>query len=154
MGLRYDVTLSYTVHGGLISSLSHQAILAELDTSYLDLILLHSPPDTEEERREAWTCLEKFYDDGKAKAIGKTYIVKLLGLGVGIAIVTQEMTIQSPSIMYFHSKGVSNYEIHHLEELAVSSSVSPQVNQILYNPLVYDSQFDLVSVTMTCPLIL
>ena len=50
----------------------HQAILAELDTSYLDLILLHSPPDTEDERREAWTCLEKFYDDGKAKAIGKT----------------------------------------------------------------------------------
>ena len=70
MGWRYEVTLSYTFHGGLISS--HQAILAELDTSYLDLILLHSPPDTEEERREAWTCLEKFYDDGKAKAIGKT----------------------------------------------------------------------------------
>ena len=42
-------------------------------------------------------------------------------------------------------KGVSNYEIHHLEELAVSSSVRPQVNQILYNPLVYDRQFDLVS---------
>ena len=68
MGWRYKVTLSF--HGELITS--HQVILAELDTSYLDLILLHSPPDTEEERREAWTCLEKFYDDGKAKAIGKT----------------------------------------------------------------------------------
>ena len=42
---------------------------------------------------------------------------------------------------------MSNYEIHHLEELAVTSLVRPQVNQILYNPLVYDRQFDLVSVT-------
>ena len=41
---------------------------------------------------------------------------------------------------------MSNHEIHHLEELAVSSSVRPQVNQILYNPLVCDRQFDLVSV--------
>ena len=29
----------------------------------------------------------------------------------------------------------------------MSSSVWPQVNQILYNPLFYDRQFDLVSVT-------
>ena len=42
---------------------------------------------------------------------------------------------------------MSNYEIHHLEELAVTGLVRPQVNQILYNPLVCDRQFDLVSVT-------
>ena len=46
--------------------------------------------------------------------------------------------------------GVSNYEIHHLEELSLSSRVKPQVNQILYNPLVADRQFDLVSSGLAC----
>ena len=41
--------------------------------------------------------------------------------------------------------GVSNYEIHHLEELSQTSEVTPQVNQIFYNPLVTNRQFDLVS---------
>ena len=74
MGWRYKVTLHliFLWRSNKYISHSHQAILAELDTSYLDLILLHSPPDTEEERREAWTCLENFYHNGKAKAIGKT----------------------------------------------------------------------------------
>ena len=43
------------------------------------------------------------------------------------------------------SQGVSNYEIHHIEELALTSTISPHVNQIYYNPLVVDNQFDLVS---------
>ena len=88
MGWRYKVTLNiiFLWRSNKYISHSNQAILAELDTGYLDLILLHSPPDTEEERREAWTCLENFYHNGKAKAIGKL-------LGLGMAIVTQEMTV-------------------------------------------------------------
>jgi len=87
-----------------------EQILTELDLDYIDLLLIHSPPNTEEERRDAWKCVEDFYSQGKSKAIG-----------------------------------VSNYEIHHIEELALTSTISPHVNQIYYNPLVVDKQFDLVS---------
>ena len=41
--------------------------------------------------------------------------------------------------------GVSNYDIHHLEEIATFASVSPQVNQIYYNPKAVRKQSDLVS---------
>jgi len=87
-----------------------EAMLVSLDTEYLDLLLIHSPPATEEERREAWLCLEEFYREGKARAVG-----------------------------------VSNYEIHHLEEIQTFSSVRPLVNQIYYNPLAVRRQEDLVS---------
>ena len=87
-----------------------EAMLVSLDTDYLDLLLIHSPPATEEERREAWLCLEEFYREGKARAVG-----------------------------------VSNYEIHHLEEIQTFSSVRPLVNQIYYNPLAVRRQEDLVS---------
>ena len=49
-------------------------ILSELETEYLDLLLLHSPPDTEDGRREAWECLEQFYRDGKTRAVGETTV--------------------------------------------------------------------------------
>ena len=87
-----------------------EEILVSLQTEYVDLLLIHSPPPTEQERREAWLCLEEFYRAGKAGAVG-----------------------------------VSNYEIHHLEEIQTFSSVSPQVNQIYYNPLAVARQSDLVS---------
>ena len=41
--------------------------------------------------------------------------------------------------------GVSNYEIHHLEEIAAFSTLTPHVNQIYYNPLAVARQADLVS---------
>ena len=47
-------------------------MLEELATEYLDLLLIHSPPATEETRREAWQCLEQFYRDGKTRAVGET----------------------------------------------------------------------------------
>ena len=87
-----------------------EEILVSLDTEYLDLLLIHSPPATEQERKEAWLCLEEFYKEGKARAVG-----------------------------------VSNYEIHHLEEIQTFGSVRPQVNQIYYNPLAVGRQSDLVS---------
>ena len=40
---------------------------------------------------------------------------------------------------------MSNYEIHHLEEIATFATVSPQVNQIYYNPKAVRAQSDLVS---------
>ena len=46
-------------------------ILSELDTEYIDLLLIHSPPRSEQERKEAWQCLEHFYHTGEAKSIGK-----------------------------------------------------------------------------------
>ena len=87
-----------------------EEILESLDTDYVDLLLIHSPPPTEQERREAWLCLEEFYREGKARAVG-----------------------------------VSNYEIHQLEELQTFGSLRPQVNQIYYNPLAVRRQSDLVS---------
>ena len=57
----------------------------------------------------------------------------------------QNVTVMASHIHNCCCTGVSNYEIHHLEELSLSSRVKPQVNQILYNPLVADRQFDLVS---------
>ena len=47
-------------------------MLVELSMEYLDLLLIHSPPHTEEMRREAWQCLEQFYRDGKTRAVGET----------------------------------------------------------------------------------
>jgi len=91
-------------HNGL------ENILKELETDYLDLLLIHSPPDSTDERNKAWKCVEDFYNQGKSKAIG-----------------------------------VSNYGIHHLEELNLSSRISPMVNQIYYNPMAAEQQFDLVS---------
>ena len=46
-------------------------ILLELEVDYIDLLLIHSPPSSAEERKEAWQCLEHFYETGEARAIGK-----------------------------------------------------------------------------------
>ena len=51
-----------------------EQMLTELDTDYLDLTLIHSPPASEDLRREAWQCLEQFYRDGKTRAVGETLI--------------------------------------------------------------------------------
>jgi len=85
-------------------------ILLELEVDYIDLLLIHSPPSSAEERKEAWQCLEHFYETGEARAIG-----------------------------------VSNYQVPHLEEISQFSSHRPQVNQILYNPLVADAQKSLLT---------
>merc|ERR1711892_249286 len=45
-------------------------MLSELDTDYFDLLLIHSPPNSEQERKEAWQCLEHFYQTGEARSIG------------------------------------------------------------------------------------
>lgn len=45
-------------------------ILSELEVEYIDLLLIHSPPSSEEERKEAWQCLEHFHETGEARAIG------------------------------------------------------------------------------------
>jgi len=45
-------------------------MLSELDTNYIDLLLIHSPPRSEQERKESWQCLEHYYQTGEAKSIG------------------------------------------------------------------------------------
>ncbi|WP_312923135.1 aldo/keto reductase [Empedobacter brevis] len=80
--------------------------LADLQTDYLDLYLIHWPanetqfPDTWKELNAAtWRAFEEIYKSGKAKAIG-----------------------------------VSNFNINHLEALAETAEIKPMVNQIEFHP--------------------
>lgn len=56
---------------------SFEQSLKNLQTEYVDLLLLHFP--VTETRRIAWTSLEKLYKEGKAKSIGvSNYTIKHL----------------------------------------------------------------------------
>lgn len=80
--------------------------LADLQTDYLDLYLIHWAaneaqfPDTWKELNAAtWRAFEEIYKSGKAKAIG-----------------------------------VSNFNINHLEALTETAEIKPMVNQIEFHP--------------------
>ena len=80
--------------------------LADLQTDYLDLYLIHWPanetqfPDNWAElNAETWRAFEEIYKSGKAKAIG-----------------------------------VSNFNINHLEALFETAKIKPMVNQIEIHP--------------------
>lgn len=81
--------------------------LNALDTSYLDLMIIHSPRPWGERKeddpyyegnRQVWKALEEAYHDGKIKAIG-----------------------------------VSNFDIDDLENLFETAEVKPMLNQIKYH---------------------
>ncbi|MBI2589244.1 aldo/keto reductase [Candidatus Saccharibacteria bacterium] len=72
---------------------SFEKSLENLQTDYVDLLLLHFP--VTETRRPAWRRMEEIYKSGRAKSIG-----------------------------------VSNYMIHHLEELLKEGDIKPAVNQV------------------------
>ena len=83
-------------------------ILSKLDTSYLDLLLIHWPgahkqkpesPRNAQLRMETWQVIEDYYRAGKLRSIG-----------------------------------VSNFEKHHLEHILTQSSIKPMVNQIEIHP--------------------
>ena len=85
--------------------------LLELDTTYLDLMLVHWPgvtglspsdPKQVDLRHETWSALEELYKQGKIKAIG-----------------------------------VSNFLIIHLEKLLKVAKVKPTVNQVEFHPWCY-----------------
>eukprot|EP00095_Tigriopus_kingsejongensis_P008638 snap_masked-scaffold426_size175065-processed-gene-0.11 protein:Tk08638 transcript:snap_masked-scaffold426_size175065-processed-gene-0.11-mRNA-1 annotation:"probable reductase" len=95
-------------HGTEKAKAAVEKSLRELDTSYLDLYLIHWPgvqgldPQSDQHsplRLETWRVLEDFHRQGVLKAIG-----------------------------------VSNYEISHLKELLDQCQVKPQVNQIEVHP--------------------
>ena len=87
-------------------------LLEELETPYLDLVLIHAPdippilgmaPGPEDQRRlrsETWKCLQEFNHRGIIKSIG-----------------------------------VSNYGVNHLEEILEQGGQLPQVNQVYMTPL-------------------
>jgi len=81
------------------------ASLNDLDTSYVDLLLMHWPDcpswctDKRAMRADTWRAFEEAYAAGRCRAIG-----------------------------------VSNFDIPFLEELLESSTVSPQVNQVEFHP--------------------
>lgn len=88
--------------------------LTELNTPYLDLMLIHWPgvqglahsdPKQVEIRHESWRALEELYQEGKLKAIG-----------------------------------VSNFLIVHLEKLLKVSKIKPTVNQVEFHPWGFDDQ--------------
>ncbi|CAJ0568359.1 unnamed protein product, partial [Mesorhabditis spiculigera] len=80
--------------------------LKNLQTDYLDLLIIHWPgssnpsesPKNKQLRKQSWETMEKFYDEGKLKAIG-----------------------------------VSNYTERHLQELLGHAKVHPAVNQCEYH---------------------
>lgn len=78
--------------------------LNKLQTSYLDLYLIHWPANQkvenwEEVNADTWSAFEKLYEQGKIRAIG-----------------------------------VSNFLKHHLESLINKSKIVPMVNQIEFHP--------------------
>jgi diketogulonate reductase-like aldo/keto reductase len=79
----------------------HQS-LAALGTDYVDLWLIHHPPE-DGAGLETWRRLIEVRDAGLARAIG-----------------------------------VSNYSLEGLDELASGSGVVPAVNQIRWNPFLFD----------------
>ncbi|KAM3135470.1 hypothetical protein pb186bvf_012489 [Paramecium bursaria] len=89
-----------------------QNILSDLDTTYLDLLLIHWPgvakykpgdPKVRDIRLQTWKAMEKLYDDGVVKNIG-----------------------------------VSNFLKHHLVHLIQNCRIKPQINQIEIHPLCWD----------------
>jgi len=70
--------------------------LKRLDLNYVDLCLIHWPAKG---FQEAWTELEKLYNEGKIRSIG-----------------------------------VSNFHVHHFQELESTMNILPMVNQIESNP--------------------
>lgn len=79
--------------------------LNKLQTSYLDLYLMHWPNpikfrnNWKQNNAKTWRAIEELYEEGKIKAIG-----------------------------------VSNFMIHHLEELFKTAHIKPMVNQIRLCP--------------------
>jgi len=71
----------------------------QLQTDYIDLLLIHWPHHNPKINAITWSVLEEFYQAGRLKAIG-----------------------------------VSNFQIHHLEELKKTAKVLPMVNQIELHP--------------------
>ncbi|MFH5836746.1 aldo/keto reductase [Proteiniclasticum sp. C24MP] len=82
-----------------------EATLADLNTDYLDLYLIHWPvvaghqEDWREDNLDTWKAFEELYEEGKLKAIG-----------------------------------VSNFSVNHLENLVENARIAPMVNQILIHP--------------------
>lgn len=87
---------------------SFEQTLADLETDYVDLFLIHWPLPMyyNGDFGATWAVLEEFYAEGRARTIG-----------------------------------VSNFEIHHLEQLFETAQVLPAVNQIESHP--YFPQVDL-----------
>lgn len=79
--------------------------LRQIDSSYVDLLLIHWPNPAmyrsrwEEANAETWRAMEKLYEDGRVRAIG-----------------------------------VSNFRRHHIEALLKTAKVKPMVNQIRLCP--------------------
>lgn len=87
--------------------------LEKLQTSYVDLLLIHWPnpfehrenPGYEKRNAEVWRAFETLYQEGKAKAIG-----------------------------------VSNFLPHHFEALMKTAEIKPMVNQISLAPGAWQDQ--------------
>ncbi len=106
---RSDIFLTTKVwnsnHSYDLAKASIENSLKELDTDYIDLLLIHWPNPVEfrdhweEANAETWRAMEEFYEAGKIKALG-----------------------------------VSNFRPHHLDALLKNAKVKPVVNQIFLAP--------------------
>lgn len=72
--------------------------LAKLQTSYLDLLLVHWP--VKDRVRDTWQVMEEYVRQGKVRSLG-----------------------------------VSNFNLHHLEDLLSYAQIRPTINQIEVHPL-------------------
>jgi len=77
--------------------------LRALNTSYIDLYLIHWP--IKEKRKQSWKAMEQLYKEGQIRAIG-----------------------------------VSNFAIHHIEEILTEFEIIPAVNQVEFNAFLFQKE--------------
>jgi diketogulonate reductase-like aldo/keto reductase len=76
---RDDLFVTTKIPGGLNASATEAALdecLAELQLTYVDLMLIHWPGATELARKEQWLALETWARKGKTRAIGVSHYCK------------------------------------------------------------------------------
>ncbi|RUS17616.1 putative reductase [Endogone sp. FLAS-F59071] len=104
--------------------------LEKLGLDYVDLYLIHSPYPGKKLRTESWKALEELHKRGLVKSIVCACDFKYMLVHCFIALLLLLLLL----LLFAFLVGVSNYGIHHLQELLSICTIKPVVNQIEITP--------------------